>query len=1167
MNRLTPRNGGATVVGGLTSTLHRYLPLVLTLCTGVAISVVAFYLVRNDERAAARDAFEWRAYGYATAVQKSIDRHLEIINSIGSLFVASGQVERGAFRVFVENHLAHHESIQALEWIPRVPHDQRAAYEAAARRDGLPGFQFTEHRSQGEMARAGERAEYYPVYYVEPLKGNGPAVGYDLGSNPVRLAALEQARDTGTMVISGRITLVQETGSQHGVLIFQPAYRPNMTHNSVEQRREHLIGFGLGVFRIGDMLEGALRNLRRDDLAFQLYDETMPGAEELVDRAPGQSLSSEESARLQLRIPLDVPGRQWALLFSPTPAFLAAHSVVWAWVVLAGGFGATALLGLYLLGAVRHTTRVQTLAGQLAETNEDLINEVTERERAQHALRESEQKFHSMADAAQDGIVLMNSDGVIAFWNKAAERAFGYSSAEALGKDGHLLLAPARYRDTARKSFARFAATGHGPMVGRTLEVDAMRSDGSEFPAEISIAAVKLGSQWNAAGIVRDITERKQSEEKTNKINRALKTISRCNRVLIHAQDEARLLHDICRVVVEQGGYGLAWVGYPEAEAKDVIHAVAQAGDTDGYIDTLETRCHGHQEQHCFGHQWSTCPVGEAMRSNQPCVVRDIVGDGDAAPWRGEAARRGYASIAALPLRENGTVFGVLSIYAMEPDAFNTEEMDLLGELTGDLSYGVATLRTRDRHRQAEDRINYLALHDPLTGLPNRAMLMQSVESLLGQAERQPWAIAVLFVDLDQFKLINDTLGREAGDELLRQVAERLLGLVRKADVLAHQAGDGEQDLLARQAGDEFIVLLANPLRRAEPGTPAAETDMGRAAALVARRLIDAMQRPYLVQGQETYIGATIGIGLFPDDADDAAGLLQNAENAMYRAKELGRGNYCFYSRELSERQQQRHVLENRLHKAIEENQFVLHYQPIIDLSEGCMVGVEALLRWRPTQNELVFPVDFIPVAEESGLIIPIGDWVLNAACRQLGRWRGNGARLYVAVNLSARQFWQGNVIAQVWDAISRTRIPSDALELEVTESAMIHDPVRMEAMLRECASRRLRIALDDFGTGYSSLSRLKDLPIATLKIDDSFVSGLPGNKDSLAIVTTIVQLARNLGMRSLAEGIETAEQWRCLYDLGCNFGQGFYFSPAVAATEIDALLETKRRWTQNSAA
>lgn len=445
--------------------------------------------------------------------------------------------------------------------------------------------------------------------------------------------------------------------------------------------------------------------------------------------------------------------------------------------------------------------------------------------------------------------------------------------------------------------------------------------------------------------------------------------------------------------------------------------------------------------------------------------------------------------------------------------------------------------------KRIEEQLEHQALHDCLTDLPNRKMILQSLEHRFTQVRRMGGMAAVLFIDLDDFKLVNDTLGHASGDELLRQVAERLKSAMRGTDIVA------------RQGGDEFIVLVTRY------GERVSESKFAQEEAIVAQRILEKIQTPFQLQENEVYVSASIGISLFPYDADDATKLIQHADSAMYQAKEFGRNNYQYYSNALSERQRKKMSLATKLHKAIEQQEFLLHYQPLIDLSSGAMVGVEALIRWRPENGNLVSPGEFLPVAEDSGLIVAIGDWVIREACRQLREWGEKDIALVVAVNLSVRQMWSGEIAHQVMNIVNETGVSKKMLEFEVTESAMIIDPERMEKALSHFKENDIKISLDDFGTGYSSLARLKHLPFDKLKIDKSFVDGIPHEQADVAIVTATVQMARSLGMKSLAEGVETVEQYRYLKSIGCDFGQGYYFSKPVPAPEIEALFQQKQGW------
>ena len=450
-----------------------------------------------------------------------------------------------------------------------------------------------------------------------------------------------------------------------------------------------------------------------------------------------------------------------------------------------------------------------------------------------------------------------------------------------------------------------------------------------------------------------------------------------------------------------------------------------------------------------------------------------------------------------------------------------------------------AVIRDTTEHHQVEQEIAYRASHDALTGLPNRAMALQTLDYLLAQAKRSNGFVAVLFLDLDEFKLVNDTLGHEAGDKLLRQAAVRLREKLR------------ESDFVARLGGDEFLVLLPSQCQHGESSEEETQNCIAQRASTLAERLIQAIKFPFQIEGQDVYVGTSIGISLYPADAPDPPTLLQHADSAMYRVKETGRNGYQFYSEEMSQKQTERARISNELHRAIAEEEFLLLYQPVIELSEGRMVGVEALIRWKTTNGDIVSPADFIPVAEDTGLILPIGDWTLREACQQLHVWQQHGLALHMAVNLSARQVWQSNIVEHTLQTVAAAGIEVQQLELEVTETALMQERSRMKSILQELHEHGLSFSLDDFGTGYSSLDRLKKLPISKLKIDQSFVAGIPGDADDMAIVSAVIQMATSLGLDAVAEGVETAEQWRYLRDRGCRYGQGFYFSRPVPADAI----------------
>jgi diguanylate cyclase (GGDEF)-like protein/PAS domain S-box-containing protein len=445
----------------------------------------------------------------------------------------------------------------------------------------------------------------------------------------------------------------------------------------------------------------------------------------------------------------------------------------------------------------------------------------------------------------------------------------------------------------------------------------------------------------------------------------------------------------------------------------------------------------------------------------------------------------------------------------------------------------VGTLLDISSQKVAEQRIRELADYDVLTGLPNRRLLRERFIQLLAAAERDKTEIAVFFLDLDHFKRVNDSLGHSVGDELLCEVARRLDTVVRRIDTVA------------RLGGDEFIFAM--------PGFHTA------AAAEVARRLIDVFARPFEVAGHELMVTPSLGISIYPHDGQDLETLLKNADTAMYRAKDIGRNTFQFYATEMNTATLDRLLMESNLRRALAQNEFMLQYQPLVNLRTGVVVGVEALIRWQHPELGMIMPDSFIHVAEETGLINPIGDWVLCEACRQAKAWGDEGLpSLVMAVNVAPVQFRQPGFVEMVAGALASSGLDASLLELELTERTVMHDADINLGTLSALHRMGVELSLDDFGTGYSSLAYLKRFPVGKLKIDRSFVNDLETDPDDWAIASTIVSMGRSLRMTVLAEGVESAEQLAQLRKMGCDMAQGYYFSRPTSAAGIAEILRAQ---------
>jgi diguanylate cyclase (GGDEF)-like protein/PAS domain S-box-containing protein len=447
------------------------------------------------------------------------------------------------------------------------------------------------------------------------------------------------------------------------------------------------------------------------------------------------------------------------------------------------------------------------------------------------------------------------------------------------------------------------------------------------------------------------------------------------------------------------------------------------------------------------------------------------------------------------------------------------------------LSSFVGVMRDITERRRMEQQLNYMATHDILTELPNRLMYSQLLNQAIQSAQRHKWQLAVFFVDLDRFKIINDTLGHAAGDQLLKEVARRFKESLRAVDVVA------------RMGGDEFVIFIT-------------EVNEFRQVEIVAQKLLSSAIKPILLSGEECRVTASIGISIYPRDGEDEQLLTKNADIAMYFAKEEGKNNYQFYSKDIQSQSNERLSLETHMRRALERKEFSLHYQAKVDFKTGGITGVEALLRWENPYLGSVTPTQFIPVAEDTGLIVPLGRWVMKTACAQNAAWQSQGLPpVCVSVNLSLRQLMDEKLLEDIKAALDDSGMAPNLLELEISESMIMHNPPRMMAVLTNIKKMGVRLAIDDFGTGYSSLAQIKEFPIDTLKVDRSFMRNFPQNSENRAITEAIIAMGKTLSLTVVAEGVETQDQWNFLRDHVCDEMQGFYFSKPIPPDQFTDLL------------
>jgi diguanylate cyclase (GGDEF)-like protein len=628
--------------------------------------------------------------------------------------------------------------------------------------------------------------------------------------------------------------------------------------------------------------------------------------------------------------------------------------------------------------------------------------------------------------------------------------------------------------------------------------------------------------------LMRDIAENVsfglemfEREQQKERISCMLAALSATNEAIMRAKSRDELFQLVCEAVVEGAKFTSTTIALTQPDS-EFLKTVATTGPTADYIRTLRFSTSADRPE---GRGLS----GTAFRTGQPSISNDFQTDLRTSHWHGSAT--GTKSGAGLPLMIGGKSVGVFLFLSSERDTFTPDLIELLRRLAENVSFALQNFDRADEKIRADQQIQYLATHDGLTGLPNRMMFNQLLEQSIASARRNESKCAVLFVDLDRFKIINDSLGHAVGDALLVEVANRLRSCVRASDVVA------------RLGGDEFVIVLSE----------IADCDQ---VAVVARKVLSGLMPTLNLAGHDCRTTGSIGIAIFPDNGGDAETLTKNADMAMYLAKEEGKNDFRFYSPEIKSQSIERLMLESSLRHALELNQFTLHYQPKIEAATGQINGVEALLRWtHPDLGDLP-PMKFIPLAEETGLIIPIGRWVLRTACAQNMAWQQQGLPVIsMAVNLSPRQFLDDHLLRDVDEVLKETGMPAHLLQLEITESMVMQNVARAINLLDEIQDRGVRLAIDDFGTGYSSMSLMKQFPIDTIKIDRSFVRDLAENSQDRAIATAIISMGKALGLTVVAEGVETTEQDAFLRGHLCDELQGFLFSKPVPADDIPALL------------
>jgi PAS domain S-box-containing protein/diguanylate cyclase (GGDEF)-like protein len=742
------------------------------------------------------------------------------------------------------------------------------------------------------------------------------------------------------------------------------------------------------------------------------------------------------------------------------------------------------------------------------------LQDVTEQKRAEEELRESESLKGAILESSLDALITIDRQGRITEFNPAAQETFGISRQRALGKLMAELIVPPRLREAHHRGFAHYLATGEGPILGKRLELEAIRADGTEFPIELAITAINTGSAPLFTGFIRDITARKEAETRIIRLNRVYAVLSGINALIVRVRDREELFKEACRLAVEAGKFRMAWLGLVDRESM-LVKPIASAGEVRAFFDSAPLAV---TEASPGGHGLA----GRAIRDKKPVISNDVHSDPQRL-MKTELEERGINSLAIIPLLIGGEAVGVLALYAADVGFFDEEETRLLLELAGNIAFAL-------EHIQKAEKLDYLADYDELTGLANRSLFHERLGQKLSAARSAQRKQVVFILDIERFKTINDAFGRQAGDELLKQVAGRMVQV------------SGDPSRLARIGADHFSIMAADLEN---------EEQVGR---YTDARLDACFGPPYRVGTHDLRVSARVGIAIFPEDGKDAESLLRSAEAALKKAKATGE-RYLFFNQKMTERIAEKLSLENKLRQALEKDEFILHYQPKVDLERRSIVGVEALIRWQSPELGLVPPLQFIALLEETGLILPVGSWALKRASLDHRSWSEQKLKPpRVAVNVSPIQLRQRNFVEVVEQAIMGGLAPT-AIDLEITESLIMEDIQGNIQKLNAVRALGISIAIDDFGTGYSSLGYLAKLPVQALKIDRSFINAMNKDPNAMTLVSTIISLAHSLRLKVIAEGVETEDQAKILRLLKCDEMQGYLFSKPLPLQGLVELL------------
>jgi diguanylate cyclase (GGDEF)-like protein/PAS domain S-box-containing protein len=1077
------------------------LPL-LVFMAGAVLSIALGATAHQEIRRAARERFDAVATELARKVEGRFDDYVAVLAGVRARFNTGAPITQGDFRDYVAGlNLAHsYPGFQAMNYAPLVKAHEKQAFEEAMRGEsGLARF---------AVKPPGERAEYYPLAFIEPLAGNEALLGNDLGAMPNRGTALEQARDSAGLASSGRRIRIAGRDADVGLAMRLPVYRPRMPLDTVEQRRNAYIGSVGAGFSVGQMMQGLIASGQGSTLRLRLIDAgtsaspigtrvearfVAAGAaaehQLLYDSVPARPTAgaapadARAPARFERTLAFDLGGHSWLVEVGQDELEIVGRlDGIVSWLIALGGVAISALLAAIVHSLATSRSRAQVLAAGMTRH-----------------LRRSERQLEDAQHLANVGSWTLDPVSGVLHPSGEARRLLGFDA----GKTADLPQLLARVPDEERAHVAELIRSACASRERSEFEHRVRLPGGVERWLHVTVQLCAEDGRLLVRGAIRDDTQRRKAA-----LRLALE--HEVTRLLLDDGEAATVVAKVLQAICTSLRWDCAALWRVHADGRARCTAAWHA-DPDPALEqfiaisrTLDYGC----DEGSLGRAWSEeQPVRIDGLADRHDFTRDAL-----------AGQAGLAIGLVVPMAASGARTA-LEFFSRDPYAADADAIDSLRVIS-------LQLAQFEQRKSAEHDLRHLASHDDLTGLLNRAALQHELARCIARSKRHQRRFAVLFIDLDRFKHINDTLGHGVGDAMIQTCGQRLKAMLRSDDVVA------------RFGGDEFVIVLEN-------------LSGVNDASLVAQKALTCCTEPFVIEGQELHVGASIGVAIYPEDGTDGETLLKHADVAMYRAKDIGRGTYRFYDPHMNARGTERLMLESALRHAMERNELEMHYQPKMDLRSRRIVGVEALMRWRHPVLGMVPPAQFIPIAEETGLIQAMGRWAMERACADAHSWQERGLpAVQMAVNLSPRQLDSLTLVDDVASILASSGLHPSLLELEITESAMMKNTGHAVTLLKKLRAMGIGLAMDDFGTGYSSLSYLRRFPLSTVKIDRSFINDLPHDADAQALIEGIIKLAHSLRMNVVAEGVESAAQLDYLAAHGCDQIQGYWLCRPVPATE-----------------